>query len=165
MLAPAILYKEEIEQGFKKYYYTDEMMYECGCLENWTPAIEDNSGDSKYQYAIINKDNKVIGYIAYDIDWYSSCASNFGLLSFDKGNAIIGKSLFEVLDTLLNDYKLHRISWRMVGGNPVEKSYDRFCKKYNGRKHILRDVFKDRRGKYHDDIIYEIIREEDENGK
>ena len=45
----------------------------------------------------------------------------------------------------------------MVSGNPVEKHYDRFCKRYNGRKFVLTDVFKDRYGNYHNDVIYEII--------
>lgn len=58
---------------------------------------------------------------------------------------------------LLDDYKLHRIEWRMIGGNPVERSYDKFCNKFGGTKHVLRDAIKDKYGKYHDDIIYEII--------
>ena len=45
----------------------------------------------------------------------------------------------------------------MIGDNPVERSYDKFCKKYHGVKHVLRDAIKDKYGKYHDDIIYEII--------
>lgn len=39
MLIPAILKKSEILQNFKKYYYTDDMMYESGGLNNWTPNI------------------------------------------------------------------------------------------------------------------------------
>lgn len=45
----------------------------------------------------------------------------------------------------------------MVGGNTVKKYYDKFCKKYDGNIFKLKDVFKDRNGKYHDDYIYEII--------
>ena len=45
----------------------------------------------------------------------------------------------------------------MVGGNPIKKHYDKFCKKYDGNILKLKDVFKDRNGKYHDDYIYEII--------
>ena len=45
----------------------------------------------------------------------------------------------------------------MVGRNPRERSYDRFCKKFGGTKYILRDAIKDQYGNYHNDIIYEII--------
>ena len=157
MLIPAILKKQEIENAFKKYYYSDEMMFETGSLDNWLPEISENPNGSRYQFAIVDDKAKLIGYIDYTIDWYSSCAHHFGLISFDKGNILIGKALQEIMDKLINEYHLHRIEWRMIGGNPVERSYDRFCKKYNGNKYVLKDVFKDRQGNYHDDCIYEII--------
>lgn len=157
MFIPAILKKQEIELAFKKYYYSDEMMFETGSLDNWLPEISENPNAGRYQFAIVDNNEKLIGYVDYTIDWYSSCAHRFGLISFDKGNILIGKAIKEIMDKLINEYHLHRIEWRMIGGNPVERSYDRFCKKYNGNKYVLKDVFKDRQGNYHDDCIYEII--------
>ena len=157
MLIPAILKKQEILDNFKKYYYTTDMMYETGSLSNWLPNIQEEPESGSFQFAIVNSEEKLIGYLDYHIDWYNSCANRFGLISFDRGNPIVGKDLFKELNKLINDYKLHRIEWRMIGGNPAEKGYDRFCKKFNGTKHILRDAIKDKYGKYHDDIIYEII--------
>ena len=155
MLVPAILYKEEIIKEFQKLYYTDDMLFETGCLEQWCPNISDMPKEGRFDYAITNK-NKLIGYLSYQIDYYTSKAYNFGLMSFDRGNPIIGKDLFEKLKELVST--MHRVEWRMVGGNPVEKHYDKFCKKYNGNKHILKDSIKDKNGKYRDDIIYEIVK-------
>ena len=155
MLVPAILYKEEIIKEFQKLYYTDDMLFETGCLEQWCPNISDIPKKGRFDYAITNK-NKLIGYLSYQIDYYTSKAYNFGLMSFDRGNPIIGKDLFEKLKELVST--MHRVEWRMVGGNPVEKHYDKFCKKYNGNKHILKDSIKDKNGKYRDDIIYEIVK-------
>ena len=45
----------------------------------------------------------------------------------------------------------------MIGGNPVERSYDRFCKKHNGNKYVLKDTVRDLQGRYRDCTIYEII--------
>lgn len=157
MLIPAIIKKNEIMEAFKRYYYSDDMMYETGGLDNWTPNIYENPECGIYQLAIVDSKEKLLGYLDYKIDWYTSCAHRFGLISFDRGNPIIGKDLFGELNKLINVYKLHRIEWRMIGGNSVERSYDRFCKKFNGTKHVLKDVVKDKYGKYHDDIIYEII--------
>ena len=157
MLKPAILFKKEIENNFKNYFYTDDMMYETGYLDNWTPDISENPDDCTYQYAIVDSNNNLKGYLAYAIDWYGSSAYNFGLISFDRGNPIIGKDLFNELEKLIHEYKLHRIEWRLVSGNPAKRSYDRFCKKYNGNIIKLTDVFKDRRGEYHDSYIYEIL--------
>lgn len=155
MLVPAILYKEEIIKGMQKYFYTDDMMYETGCLENWTPNISDCPDDSTFQYAIVDSNNKLIGYLGYSADWYSSKVYNFGLFSFDRGNALVGKEVFNKLEELVKTF--HRVEWRAVGGNPACRGYDNFIKIHNGNKHILEDSIKDKYGNYHDDIIYEII--------
>lgn len=156
---PAILRKDEILHEFRKLQYTDDLMFEVGNIDNYMPMIAEEPDKSTFQFAIVDNKDKLVGYISYEIDWYSSQARNFGLMSFDRGNPLIGKALFEVMNNIINNLRIHRISWYMVGGNPVERSYDRFCKKYNGRKIILRDVFKDRMGNYHDSVTYEIINE------
>lgn len=61
------------------------------------------------------------------------------------------------MEKLIHEYKLHRIEWRVVSGNPVKKHYDKFCKKYNGNIIKLTDVFKDKYGNYRDSYIYEIL--------
>jgi len=160
MLVPAILYKQEIEMRFQQQFYTDDMMYEQGYLGSNAPEINDSTDGNEYQYAILDSNNQLIGYLSYTIDWYSSSAYSFTLFSFDKGNVTIGRSLFEELNKLLTEYKIHRIEWRAVEGNPAIRSYDRFCHKYNGRVMELTDVFKDRHGKYRNIYIYEIINKE-----
>lgn len=159
MLVPAILYKNEILTKIQEYNYTEDMMYYSGYLGNALPSIEDNTSGNLYQYAIVN-DCKLIGYFAYSVNWYSSCVYNFGLFSFDRNNITIGLDIYRELKKIINDYHIHRLEWRMIGGNPVEKHYDKFCQKYHGKKLILTDVLKDRYGKYHNDVIYEIIFEQ-----
>ena len=156
MLVPAILYKDEIIEEMRKYFYTDDMMYEVGELDNRVPDIADNPDRYTFQYAIVDDKKNLIGYLAYSVDWYDSCAYNFGLFSFDRGNVLVGRELFSKMEELV--HKFHRVEWRMIGGNPVEKSYDKFCKKHNGTKHVLKDVFKDRSMKYKNFVIYEIVK-------
>lgn len=157
MLVPAILYKEQIIKEFQKRYYTEDMLLITGSLEQWVPSIADEPDEGKFSYAIINNENELIGYLGYWVDYYCSKADNFCIISFDKGNPIIGKDLFDKMNELLS--RLHRIEWRMVSGNPVEKHYDKFCQLHGGRKHILKDAFRDACGKYRNDIIYEIVKE------
>lgn len=71
---------------------------------------------------------------------------------------MVGKDVFDKLEELIKT--LHRVEWRAVGGNPACRGYDRFIKKHNGTKHILKDSIKDKSGEYYDDIIYEIVSEE-----
>lgn len=158
MLVPAILYKEQIKKEFQKYYYTTDMLYEIGGIENWIPQIAECPESWQFQYAIVDNNKKLIGYLGYSVDWYVSKVYNFGLFSFDRGNVLVGKDVFDKLEELVKTF--HRVEWRAVGGNPACRGYDRFIKKHNGTKHILKDSIKDKSGEYHDDIIYEIVSEE-----
>ena len=158
MLVPAILYKEQIKKEFQKYYYTIDMLYETGCMCNWSPEIAECPNESQFQYAIVDKNEKLIGYLGYSVDWYASKAYNFGLFSFDRGNILVGRDVFDKLEELIKT--LHRVEWRAVGGNPACRGYDSFIERHNGTKHVLKDSIKDKSGKYHDDIIYEIVSEE-----
>lgn len=156
MLKPATLYKNEILKKMAEYKYSDDMLYYSGWIGFSLPDISENSNGSNYQFAIVDGD-KLIGYFTYQIDWYVSNASCFGLFSFDRNNKIIGIDIYKEIKKIINEYKIHRMSWRMIGGNLIEKHYDKFCKKYNGKKLVLTDAIKDRYGNYHNDIIYEII--------
>jgi triacylglycerol esterase/lipase EstA (alpha/beta hydrolase family) len=154
MLKPAICYKDEIEKLFMKELYSQNYFYYAGYAHsNELPKI--TVKDYEYQYAIVTPDNKVIGYLAYRIDAICSSVYDFGLYSFDKGNYLIGIDLYEEMEKLVSQY--HRVEWKMIGGNPVQKHYDKFCKKHKGHIVVLHDVIKDELGKYHDEYIYEII--------
>lgn len=157
MLKPAILYKDKIIKNMQEYFYTDDMMFETGCMCNWTPNISDCPDEKTFQFAIVNSDDKLIGYLAYNVDWYISKAYNFGLFSFDRANPLVGKEVFNKLEELVD--KLHRVEWRAIGGNPACRGYDSFIKRHNGSKHILKDAIKDKDGNYRDSIIYEIVKE------
>lgn len=157
MLIPAITRKTEIEENFKRLFYSDDMFYEAGGMFNHVPNIQNEPDSGCFQYAVVDSTQTLIGYFAYTVDWYSSCAYNFGLISFVKGTSIIGKDVYAELRRLIDIYHLHRIEWRMVGGNPVERHYDKFCRRFGGMKHVLRDVFKDRLGNYRNLLIYEIL--------
>lgn len=124
---PAVLYKEQITKEFQKLYYSEDMLFETGCLGQWTPEIEDIPSAGRFDYAIVSG-NKLIGFLSYQVDYYCSSAYNFGLMSFDRGNPIIGRDVFEKLEELVST--LHRVEWRMIGGNPAERGYDAFCERH-----------------------------------
>lgn len=156
MLVPAICYKDEIERLFAREIYTDKYFYYSGYAHSHElPNI--SAKDYEYQYAIVTSADKLIGYLAYRVDTSSNCAYNFGLYSFDKGNPLIGKDLFGKMEELVKQY--HRVEWKMISGNPVQRHYDRFCVKHHGNIVVLHDVCKDSKGKWHDEHIYEIVNE------
>lgn len=158
MLKPAICYKEYMEKELAKKFYTEDMLYYTGCLNSQLLKIEESGKDGFYQWAVLdNKEEKVIGYITYSVDYFSSSAYEFGAFSFDKGNVIMGKELFNLLEKLIQS--MHRVEFRAISGNKATRGYDNFLERHKeiGTKHILKDVFRDTKGNYHDVYIYEFV--------
>lgn len=169
MLVPAISRKEELEKLFAKEIYTEDYFLYYGYRYGYSlPEIK--AEENRVQYAIVDNgesyfdgteivivdEPKVIGYLAYSIQPSEDTVCNFGLYSFGRGNPIIGKDVFEEMERLVKSHR--RIEWRMVGGNPVQRHYDKFCEKFGGNKVVLHEVCSDPNGNYRDEYIYEIVR-------
>lgn len=156
-LVPAVLFAEEIKKESIKLFYTEDYLLYTGYFDcNPIIVSEDDQGGTLNQFAVVY-DERLIGYISFRIDYYGSNAYNFGLISFEKGNINIGIALERILDKIIYEYHIHRIEFRCISGNPAKRSYDLFCKRFNGRCIELKDCFKDRTGKYRNEYIYEII--------
>jgi hypothetical protein len=160
MLRPAILYKDQIQQASYLLAGTDDMFYYSGWSENDIIHIDTETGSpwERRQFASVNADGELLGYISYCIDHPTRTAFQFGLMSFKKGNLTVLRDIDRVFEGLVADSYIHRIEWKMIGGNFVEKAYDKLCQKYGGRKLIMHDVVVDKYGDFHDDAIYEIIK-------
>jgi RimJ/RimL family protein N-acetyltransferase len=165
MLMPASVFKDEIEQEFRKMSYSEKLLWFDGCIDNYHHEIKEE--DEKFAFAIVNKYESLIGYISFRIHWYDSCAYNFGLICFDTIHAkehTVKYMTSGILDVIrmIESFNLHRIDFRCVGDNPAAKRYirliDKFQKTYYRNAVTLTDTLKDREGKYHDTIIFELIR-------
>ena len=154
MLKPALLYTQEITRKFAEHLYTTDYFYYCGYpCGNSLPKIEEK--DDLYQYAIVDKNDDIVGFLTYRINDYSDSVCDFGLFSFDKGNPILGYDLFRKLEELIK--KHHRIEWCVVSTNPVKRHYDKFCKHHNGYIHHWHETTKDEYGNYIDSYTCEIV--------
>lgn len=177
MLKPAMAYKDQLDELFANVMYDDDYFLYMGYAHGHElPKIEPL--DNIYQWAIVSKTyeqncietgrgqfiyyndptrpiDKVIGYFAYRYRPETDTVYNFGLYSFDKGNPIVGHDVFKKMEELC--YQHHRVEWRVIDGNPVIRSYDKFCKRYGGNKITLHDVVRDMKGFYRDEHIYEIV--------
>lgn len=153
MLIPAIAKKEELEMLFAYHLYDDDMfLYNGFPYCNQIPDLQ--PAEQTYKWAIINNKNEIVGYFTYHIDTYSDAVNWFGLYSFKK-DATIGIDVYREIKKLVRHHR--RIEWGMIGGNPVQKHYDRFIQHFGGRKVVLEEAVKDRNGIYHDSYIYEIL--------
>lgn len=162
MLKPAILYKDELTKLFAEQLYTDNFFYYNGYqYANSIPEIR--AEDDLFQYAIVDEislmnrpaHEYIAGFLTYRIWTSTDTVQSFGLYSFDERNTTIGKDVYCMLRLLAKKHR--RLEWRMIGGNPVQRTYDHFCEKFGGHKIVLHDVVLDNNGYYHDEHIYEIV--------
>lgn len=174
MLKPALLYKDEILKKFAERIYTDDWCYYMSGPDGaMMPKLTDDDYH-QFQYAIVEPakewelvgtvDNPsflpsvpetVIGYFTYRRDTYTDTIQDIGLMSFDKGNILVGLSVLRKMRELVKLH--HRVTWSVVGNNPVKPIYDRFCRRYGGIIHHFRECAKDKYNKYIDSYTYEIV--------
>lgn len=159
MLKPAVKFQREVMEKFYEVIYDDDFFLCNGYAFDF--QLPDVSPDNdRCQYVVVDSNDDVLAYFSYRVDAYSSCAYGFYAFSFDKGNYIVGKDIFSEMERLVS--KFHRVEWYMIGGNPVKRSYDRFCGKHGGSVLILRDAVRDSDGNYRDKYCYEIINPDSE---
>lgn len=155
MLVPAISRKDELEKLFAAHIYDNSMFLFGHTFDFENEFSTNNIYNGEYQWAIVDKDDKVIGYFRYHVDMINDTVNRFKLITF-KTDFITGIDVYKMMKKLIKTH--HRIEWQMVEGNPVKPHYDRFCKRYNGKRFKLHNVVKDPYGYYHDMYIYEILR-------
>lgn len=171
MLVPAICYREELTKKFNEVRYSEKTTWFNGCIENGPFQISDEPSEGRFQYAIVEKEltldcqeiTKVVGYLGFYVGFYDCGVWGIGLISFDdKPNVTITNAVREMIKIFKN-YRLHRIEFRAIGGNPAVKKYDKILElanksgNYAIQKITLHDVFKDRSGLYRDSYIYELL--------
>ena len=165
MLLPAQLFAEELKlKNAATWYDTAHYMYWNGDCGSSDITLSDNTYDN-HQFVSVDKDNKVIGYISYAVDWTSLNADQFGAISFDIGNVIVAKDLAQAIDDIFHKYHLNRVQWFCYADNPAIRGYRSFIKKCGGRECAhYRQVTRLLDGKLHDAVSFEILASEYKGG-
>lgn len=158
----AKLYEEEIRHKMWEIWYDEKYQFYFGGTQRWDFSIQDgNNGYENRVFAVLDRNDSLIGCISYSVDIEMRVAYSFGAINFSDDKFTFGKALFQVINECFTKYGLNVIEWNVICGNPIEKSYDKMCKKFGGRiigirKNRARDIF----GNIHDDKIYEILKED-----
>ena len=78
--------------------------------------------------------DKIIGYITYQINRPANRADCFSCIHFGKEHSyIFGKDLTTAIRDIFEKYRFNKINFCVVVGNPIEKTYDKLINKYGGR--------------------------------
>ena len=160
MLRPAQLYAEELQRKNTESWYRPENIYWNGGTGDSNIDLPNDNYDS-HCFASVDKNDNVIGYISYNVDWSSMSADRFGMISYDKGNLEFAKDLYRAICNLFEVYHMNRISWCCYADNPAIRGYRNFIKKHGGREcGYYRQIARLQDGRLHDSVQFEILAEE-----
>lgn len=160
MLKPAQLYKHKLqEENIKAWYNPKNIFWNGGSGDSQIEIEEDNY--NRHQFVSVDKEENVIGYIGYNVDWSALSADNFGIISFRKGSIEFAKDVYTAIRNIFEVYHLNRMSWFCFADNPAIRGYRNFIKKYGGRESgYNRQIARLQDGKLHDSVEFEILAEE-----
>lgn len=160
MLKPAQLYKDRLQEENIKSWYRPENIFWSG----WTGDSQINIQEDNYewhQFVSVDKEEQVIGYIAYNINWTAMSADRFGIISFQKGSIEFAKDLYKAICDLFEVYHMNRIAWTAYTDNPAIRGYRRFIKKHGGREcGYHRQTARLQDGRLHDSVDFEVLASE-----
>lgn len=157
MLKPAQSYKEKLQEENIKSWYQPENIYWHGSAGGSQINVYDNNYNC-HQFVSVDKDDNVIGYMAYCVDWAAMSCDRFGIISFRKGNMEFVKDVYTAICEIFEKYHMNRIEWFAYADNPAVRGYRNFIKKHGGREcGSYRQVARLQDGKLHDSVCFEIM--------
>lgn len=160
MLKPAQLYKEKLEEENIKAWYKPENIFWNGGTGDTTINLPDDNYE-RHCFVSVDKDDNIIGYIAYSVDWSAMSADQFGIISYRKNSLEFAKDVYKVICDLFETYHMNRLSWCSYADNPAIRGYRNFIKKHGGKEcGYYRQIARLQDGKLHDSVDFEILAEE-----
>ena len=151
MLDLVYKYEEEIRNKMLDTWYDEKYMFFHNCPYHDLFSVPQDGDWNCKQFVSKDSDGNVIGLIGYEFNRSYDLAMNFGAINFTDNKITFGMDLAQVIDDIFCKFNIRNI----------EKSYDKMIKKYGGNIVGIRHKHaKLMDGKYYDDKIYEIFRED-----
>lgn len=131
MIDSAVNHIEELKKKFNSIWFQDKYKYYN--YNMWYDNFEvDNNTWHRHQFVSIDSNGNVIGYISYSVNRQTYNASELAIINFSDNIFTFGKDLKQVLVDIFEKFKFEKLSFSVVVGNPIEKSYDKLIAKYGG---------------------------------
>jgi len=161
MLKPAGLYENELKRLFAEISFDDEYIYfdSSSWRDDWN-APKDSW--SKHEFASVDDEGNVVGYLAYNIDRDALTTSSLRIVNFRKNGLgrTFGQDLRKLFEDIFLRFQFRKLNFGVVVGNPAEAFYDKYVEKMGGRIQGYReDDVKLMDGNYYDMKLYEVMRD------
>lgn len=144
MLKMAYDYRDTVDK-----IYSDLMMEDRSKWLSGSPVLQrpdwdkyrDNNYEGQYYLSakMADEDNgELLGEIRYTIDQWAQAMENFHVIHYNdedpkENGYIFMKDLLNVIHIGFTQFGLRKMCWSVIVGNPIEKSWDKFCRLSNGR--------------------------------
>ena len=160
MLDLAIKHKDELQSKLRNTWLTDKYKFVYANVYCNEENIEDTTLNY-HQFVSLDKYGNIIGYIKYGIYRNDDSCNGLTIYNFTNDKITFGVDLKRVLCDIFEKFKFRKLTFCVLVGNPIEKSYDKLIKRYNGRiVGTYKKEYKCYDGEYYDKKIYEILRED-----
>ncbi len=160
MLRPALEYESILRNKvINKIWFDERYKY---FNRGWEELFELKETTWEYhQLVSINKQGNVCGFLSYRVDRATRNIDSFNAVSFFEDKLTFAQDIATAIHEIFTKFNFHKMIYGVVCGNPVEKTYQKFADKCNGR---LAAVYRDDallyNGQRADVKVFEIMRSE-----
>jgi hypothetical protein len=159
MLENAKKYEEKLRQLFFDVAYDPFYQYEQFMSYREDFKLPEDTFNSHCFASVFR--NEVIGMISYQIKRVENIAWGLRIIHFGGSKALpfpFGKDVMTAIKDIFEKYNFNKLGFGVAVGNPIEKTYDKLIKRYNGRIVGIREQeIKLLDGKLYDTKEYEIL--------
>ncbi len=161
MLKLAWGYQDKLNQLTPELAYEEKYKYlSYGVYSDYNLEIDKN-GWSLLQFVSVDREDNIIGYFEAAIARAEHIVTSLWVFNFYDVNLIFSKDFKQFFDDLFTKYNFRKVNFSVIIGNPAEKMYDKYIKKYNGRiVGIRKEDTKLFDNNYYDVKLYEIFRKD-----
>lgn len=132
MLDVALKYKDELQCLFIDTFHKEKYkFYHYNSYYSEFQLKEDTW--NSHEFVSVDKDGNVIGFISYEINRVATSVCGLGIINFSDNKFTFGKDVIQAIKDIFEKYNFNKLSFCVVIGNPIEKTYDKLVAKYGGR--------------------------------
>ena len=161
MLKPAVMYEKQLYERSLKCIYNPRYMYYFSGAGQEGIRLPNEQKFGRYLVSV-DKDENVLGYIGYALDYETMTADQWGIICFEENGSIeFAKDVYQAISDCFTKYGFERVAWCCYADNPALRGYKNFIKRYGGRiSGYFRKCVRLMDGKLLDSVSFEIMKDE-----
>lgn len=160
MLDLAINHEEELQKKFRSTWFSEKYKFWTCTNYHEDYQIAENTWDN-HQFVSLDSSGEVIGYIGYEIDRAYDVVNGLNIINFTDDKITFGIDVGNALRDIFEKFHFRKLTFTVIIGNPIEKTYDRLIEKYHGRiVGIQKEQVRLIDGEFYDRKLYEVFRDE-----